>query len=150
MCNFHGTSQLQTTRTADDSTLLDDSRRPAFRATKLTATTFAILEHSDIYSERPLIYTKVVRPARTILILDTGCGGATSDHTINLRSLRRFIETVPVPKNEDGRPLNEGGKMGYVVVLSHCHFDHIRKYRIHNFTAGEGVRVVAYMAYRDI
>lgn len=98
--------------------------KPAFKATRLTATTFTVIEHSDSYGEQPLIYVKVIPDAQTVLILDTGCGGATDDSKIDVKDLRVFLETIKVSDN-DGKPLNEGGKMGYVVVLSHCHYDHI-------------------------
>ena len=100
----------------------------AFKASKLNSTTFLIIEHSDSYDEHPYIYAKLIPQANTILILDTGCGGRTDDPKIELTSLREFIETVEVDaryENGDSGPLNEGGKMGYVVVLSHCHYDHI-------------------------
>ena len=101
------------------------SRKAAFKADRLTPTVFIINEHSDIYDEKPLIYTKLVSSANTIVILDTGCGGATNDAGIEVKSLREFIETVPVEDN-DNRPLNPDGSMRYLVVLSHCHYDHIR------------------------
>jgi len=98
---------------------------PAFKASRLTPSTFLIIEHSDVYSEHPFIYAKIIPSANTIVIIDTGCGGATNDETINLKSLREFIETVGIEDNEGDKPLNEGGKMRYIVVLSHCHYDHI-------------------------
>lgn len=73
--------------------------------------------------------------AGTIILIDTGCGGASNDPEVRVTNVREFIETVDVPEN-GGRPLNgldnqsglEGGKrMGYIVVLTHCHYDHIRK-----------------------
>ncbi|OJA18172.1 hypothetical protein AZE42_05308 [Rhizopogon vesiculosus] len=97
---------------------------PAFTAQRLTKTTFLIIEWDDIFNEHPFIYAKVVPSANTILIMDTGCGGATNNPDIGLKSLREFIETVAIPDN-NGKPLNEGGKMKYIVVESHCHYDHI-------------------------
>lgn len=38
--------------------------------------------------------------------------------------MRKFIETVNIDDNE-GKPLNEGGHLKYVVVTTHCHYDHI-------------------------
>lgn len=100
------------------------AKRSAFKATRLTAYTFLIVETDDIYSEHPFIYAKLIPAANTILLLDTGCGGVSNDSNIEVTSLREFIETVGVEDN-DGRALNEGGKMRYIVVLSHCHYDHI-------------------------
>jgi glyoxylase-like metal-dependent hydrolase (beta-lactamase superfamily II) len=85
-----------------------------------------INEFADTYNESPLIYAKICTEISTIVIIDTGCGGATDDPDIDLKSLRTFIETVAVADN-GGRPMNEQGKMGYIVVLSHCHYDHICK-----------------------
>ncbi|KIJ67068.1 hypothetical protein HYDPIDRAFT_58724, partial [Hydnomerulius pinastri MD-312] len=97
---------------------------PAFTARRLTSSTFLITEWDDIFIEHPFIYAKIVSSAQTILILDTGCGGATHNPDIGLKSLREFIETIGVEDN-GGEPLNPGGKMAYVVVQSHCHYDHI-------------------------
>ncbi|KAH8100096.1 beta-lactamase-like protein [Cristinia sonorae] len=96
---------------------------PAFNAFRLTQSTFCIIEHSDVYDEHPYIYLKFLNDS-TVLILDTGCGGKTMKPDIALTSLREFIETVEIADN-GGRPLNESGKKGYIVVLSHCHYDHI-------------------------
>ena len=101
--------------------------KAAFKARRLTATTFVITEYMDIYHEQPLIYVKRVPSAGVILILDTGCGGATADPDVGVRSLREYIETVPISDNAD-EPLNKDCEMRYIVVLSHCHYDHIRAY----------------------
>lgn len=105
----------------------ENKELPAFTARRLTQTTFLIVEWDDIYNEQPFIYAKVVPSANTILILDTGCGGATYNPEIGLKDLRKFIETVAIPDNH-GKPLNEGGKMKYIVTESHCHYDHIRMF----------------------
>lgn len=105
----------------------DTPCKPAFKASRLTPSTFVINEYADIYDEHPLIYTKICAEINVIVIIDTGCGGATDDEDIDLKSLRSFIERVPVRDN-GGKPLNQGGKMKYIVVLSHCHYDHICEY----------------------
>ena len=92
-----------------------------FNCTKLNGTTFQIVE-DDKWSEIPFIYAKVYESV--IVLIDTGCGGAARDPNASLTSLRTFLETFPVDEN-DGKPLNAGGKKGYLVVCSHCHFDHI-------------------------
>lgn len=110
-------------------------KRSAFNATRLNPSTFLIKELDDIYSEHPLIYAKLVpdlpRPGfGTILLIDTGCGGASNDPAVQITSLREFIETVDVQDNED-HPLNpvngEGERMSYILITTHCHYDHIRK-----------------------
>lgn len=100
-------------------------RKSAFQATKLTPSTFLVKEFNDIFSEHPHIYVKVVPSVNTILVIDTGTGGNTNDQDVEVTSLRQFIETVEVNDN-DNQPLNGGGKMIYVVVTTHCHYDHIR------------------------
>ncbi|KAF8515693.1 Metallo-hydrolase/oxidoreductase [Hysterangium stoloniferum] len=102
--------------------------KAAFYATRLNSTTFLVKEYDDIYSEHPHIYAKIAPSANTVLLVDTGCGGASNDSEIEVKSLRRFMETINVDSN-DGKPLNPGGLMRYVVVLSHCHFDHIHVFR---------------------
>ncbi|KAF8807028.1 Metallo-hydrolase/oxidoreductase [Phlegmacium glaucopus] len=97
--------------------------KAAFQAIRLTSSTFLIKEYNDIYSEHPHIYAKLVLSSNTMLIIDTGCGGASNDPDITIKSLREFIETVKV-KDNNGLPLNEGS-MSYVVALTHCHYDHI-------------------------
>ncbi|KAI0787937.1 Metallo-hydrolase/oxidoreductase [Fomes fomentarius] len=103
----------------------------AFKAHRLTDSTFLIVEFDDVYDEHPFIYAKFVPAARTILLLDTGCGGKTEDPHKKITSLREFIERVLVENlgvpGHAGRPsdVHSGGEMRYVVVLTHCHYDHI-------------------------
>jgi glyoxylase-like metal-dependent hydrolase (beta-lactamase superfamily II) len=92
-----------------------------FTCSRLNPTTFQIIE-DDRWSEQPIIYVKVTET--TLVLLDTGCGGASKDPDVSLKSLRQFIENYIVPDN-DGKPLNLGGEKDYVVICSHCHFDHI-------------------------
>lgn len=99
-------------------------RKSAFKASRLTASTFLIVEHDDIYDEQPHIYVKLLPQARKILIIDTGCGGASNDPKVEIKSLKEFLETVNV-KDNDNKPLNENGSLSYIVVLSHIHYDHI-------------------------
>ncbi|KAF8656818.1 hypothetical protein AX16_002367 [Volvariella volvacea WC 439] len=96
----------------------------AFRATRLTGTTYLIKEYNDIFSEWPHIYIKIIPSADTIIVIDTGCGGRCNDDSVEVRSLREYIETYPVQENAS-QPLNPGGAMRYVVVTTHCHYDHI-------------------------
>ncbi|KAJ7034996.1 Metallo-hydrolase/oxidoreductase [Mycena alexandri] len=106
------------------STSIRAEPRAAFRTTRLTQSTFLLSEYNDVYDEQPQIFVKIVPAANAILIIDTGCGGATVNPDIEITSLRRYIEDVKLECN-DGKPLNEGGRMEYVVVATHCHYDHI-------------------------
>ncbi|OBZ72123.1 Metallo-beta-lactamase domain-containing protein 2 [Grifola frondosa] len=104
-------------------------------------TTFLIVETDDIYAEHPFIYAKIVPSANTILLIDTGCGGASNDPDIEITSLREFLETTAVADN-GGKPLNEQGRMRYVIVLSHCHYDHILG--VEQFTVDSPILASAY------
>ncbi|KAI0360152.1 Metallo-hydrolase/oxidoreductase [Trametes cingulata] len=106
------------------STTAPQEGKPAFTARCLTPRTFLLTETDDIYDEHPFIYATHVPAARTLLLLDTGCGGASRDPHASFTRLRDFLERAPVEDN-GGRPVNGGGEMRYVVVLSHCHYDHI-------------------------
>ena len=80
----------------------------------------------DAFDEHPFIYAKLVPAARTLLLVDTGCGGRTrAPSRPEFPRLRDFLERAPVADN-GGRPLNAGGALRYVVVLTPCHYDHIR------------------------
>ncbi|KAF9496778.1 Metallo-hydrolase/oxidoreductase [Pleurotus eryngii] len=95
-----------------------------FIASRLTPTTFLIKEYDDIYSEQPHMYAKLIQQLSTIIILDTGCGGNSSNPDVEIKELREFLETVGIEDNGGG-PLNEGRRMKYIIILSHCHYDHI-------------------------
>lgn len=95
-----------------------------FTASRLNGTTFQIVE-DDKFLEMPIIYAKVYRSV--FVLMDTGCGGAARDPSVELRSLRSFLETVPVKDNGEA-PLNSGGEREYLVICTHCHFDHISEY----------------------
>jgi glyoxylase-like metal-dependent hydrolase (beta-lactamase superfamily II) len=92
-----------------------------FSCKQLNSTTFLIVEH-DSFSEKPFIYAKTLKEQGLLVLSDTGCGGNGS---INLRS---FIETVPIPENSNIplNPLIDGSrKLKYLVICTHCHYDHI-------------------------
>ncbi|TCD60478.1 hypothetical protein EIP91_010026 [Steccherinum ochraceum] len=97
-------------------------------------------EEVAVICPHPYIYVKILDES-SILIIDTGCGGKTDRPEINLKSLREFIETVAVADN-GGKALNEGGRRGYIVVLTHCHFDHILG--VEQFAADSQILVSGY------
>ncbi|THV03231.1 Metallo-hydrolase/oxidoreductase [Dendrothele bispora CBS 962.96] len=100
------------------------TKTSAFTAIRLTTSTFLVKETNDIFEEHPHIYVKLVPSSNTVLVIDTGCGGQSNDEDVEITSLREFIETFPVIDN-NGKPLNPGGSMKYVVATTHCHYDHI-------------------------
>ena len=110
--------------------LTNEQARPAgpkssgttcFTGTRLNASTFLIIEN-DKWNEEPYIYVKVY--SSVLVLIDTGCGGAAKDETAKLTSLREFLEIFPIPDNQN-QPLNPESKKSYVIVCTHCHFDHI-------------------------
>ncbi|KAJ7284930.1 beta-lactamase-like protein [Mycena rebaudengoi] len=99
--------------------------RAAFEATRLTKSTFLLREYNDIYGENPHIYVKLIPSEGTILVIDTGCGGATIDQDIEITSLRTYIEEIKLKCNS-GEPLNPASRrMDYIIIPTHCHYDHI-------------------------
>ncbi|KAJ7170621.1 hypothetical protein C8R43DRAFT_875692 [Mycena crocata] len=91
--------------------------RAAFRTTCLTPSTFLLSEWNDIYGEHPQIYVKLFPHAHTILVIDTGCGGATVDPDIEVTSLRKYLEEFKLECN-NGAALNEGKNLDYVTTIT--------------------------------
>ncbi|KAF7327622.1 Metallo-hydrolase/oxidoreductase [Mycena kentingensis (nom. inval.)] len=100
------------------------NRKTAFQTERLTENTFLITEVDDIYDERPQIFVKRLANNCKLLVIDTGCGGATNDPDVQITGLREYLETVPLECNAN-EPLN-ASELGYIVVATHCHYDHIR------------------------
>lgn len=106
--------------------------KTSFTTRRINITTFLIVEQ-DAYSERPYIYAKQHPSAPVLVLCDTGCD-APEDPSVGLSSLREYLETHPIPEL-DGEPLNplvkdaDSGAVRpereYVVVCTHCHYDHI-------------------------
>ncbi|KAM3424779.1 hypothetical protein BST61_g6760 [Cercospora zeina] len=96
----------------------------SFSTTKLNSTTFLIQEH-DAYSERPFIYAKLPRNVPVLILTDTGCDEPDSQHK-NSRyiRLRDYLENFPIPANCN-KPLNPNSSLHYIVIFTHCHYDHI-------------------------
>jgi glyoxylase-like metal-dependent hydrolase (beta-lactamase superfamily II) len=99
-----------------------DSHLPttSFISRRVNASTFLIIE-DDEYSEQPYIFVKVYDDH--ILINDTGCNTPRHKDS-SLVSLRSYLETYDLPLNGH-QPLNPGARKKYVIVCSHCHYDHI-------------------------
>lgn len=96
------------------------ARSTSFTTRRLNASTFLIIE-DDEYGEQPHIYVKVY--ATALLVTDTGCD-APRRKPVAMPHLREYLESHLVPCN-DGRALNPHGDKDYLVLCSHCHYDHI-------------------------
>src|SRR5579862_8591551 len=99
-----------------------------FTCVRLNPTTFRIRE-DDMFDQLPFIYAKLYDDPPLLVLTDTGCGGAARVQFVQLTSLRDFIETYPVADNGH-MPLNPRDEAGlakreYLVICTHCHFDHI-------------------------
>ena len=96
-----------------------------FSCKRLNATTFVVVEW-DRFEEKPFIYAKICKDIGVLVLSDTGCGG---DSAAKLGTLRAFLENHPVPENGHVplNPCHEKNKhsLEYVVILTHCHYDHI-------------------------
>jgi len=92
----------------------------SFISRKINASTFLVIE-DDIYGEEPYIYVKVY--ANHLLVTDTGCDSPRSKNR-SLTSLRQYLETFPLSSNGN-RSLNPNGSKAYIIICSHCHYDHI-------------------------
>lgn len=99
-----------------------------FSCTRLNSSTFLIVE-SDRYDEHPFIYAKIYQHPSLIVLSDTGCGGGHRQASrLPPDTLRNFLETYPVVDNGN-KPLNphlhEGPAFSYLIIETHCHYDHI-------------------------
>jgi hypothetical protein len=83
-------------------------------------TTFLVIE-DDSYGEQPHIYVKIYPDL--IFISNTGCN-SPRETSKTVTSLRDYLETFPVPANNDS-PLNPNGTKPYLILCTHCHYDHI-------------------------
>ncbi|OCL07992.1 Metallo-hydrolase/oxidoreductase [Glonium stellatum] len=98
-----------------------------FSTKRLNHSTFLITE-DDSYREHPFIYAKLHSKLPLLILSDTGCN-SPRDSSVEVKSLRQYIEMYPIPAN-DGKPLNPIGSDGkaereYMVICTHCHYDHI-------------------------
>lgn len=92
----------------------------SFTSHRVNSSTFVIIE-DDKYGEQPYIYVR--KFADHLLVTDTGCNSPRSERA-TLTSLRDYLETYPIPSNGH-QCLNPVGQKKYIIICSHCHYDHI-------------------------
>ncbi|KAF2633605.1 hypothetical protein BU25DRAFT_328988 [Macroventuria anomochaeta] len=94
-----------------------------FTIRQLNRTTYLIREN-DRFGEKPHIYVKKHtetlpggQTASVLIVNDTGCGTSAPDNTSKSRewNISTFID----------HHLNATGDTLYLIILSHCHYDHI-------------------------
>lgn len=92
----------------------------SFFSTRVNSSTFLVIE-DDSFGEHPHIYIKCY--PEHILLTDTGCN-SPRQKGLSITVLKEYLETVPIAcyNNE---PLNLEGRKPYIIICSHCHFDHI-------------------------
>ncbi|KAK3071375.1 hypothetical protein LTR53_008727 [Teratosphaeriaceae sp. CCFEE 6253] len=118
----------------------------SFTTKRVNATTFVVQEH-DAYGEIPLIYVKQHPTAPVIILSDTGCDEPSEKHKHDkIIHLRDYLEHHPVSAN-NSQPLNPGGKLKYIIICTHCHYDHTLG--VPQFLAGGTTEIVASAAGRD-
>ncbi|KAH7125148.1 hypothetical protein B0J11DRAFT_396603, partial [Dendryphion nanum] len=106
----------------DSAPVKRDSSACPFTIRELNITTHLIREN-DRFGEYPHIYVKLISQTdqnghitKVLVITDTGVGTAsahTPEHPV--WTIKSFID----------HNLNPNGEIPYLVILSHCHFDHI-------------------------
>jgi len=92
----------------------------SFVCRQINPSTFLVVE-DDAYGEQPHIYVKAYQ--QYLIVTDTGCNNPRRKNT-SLTSLRQYLETFPLSIN-DNKSLNPEGKKRYIIICSHCHYDHI-------------------------
>ncbi|KAH9838182.1 Metallo-beta-lactamase superfamily [Teratosphaeria destructans] len=118
----------------------------SFTTRRVNRSTFVVCE-SDLYRENPLIYVKIHPRAPFVIVTDTGCDEPAARHKQDtFTHLRDYLECYPNPANA-GRPLNPGGERQYMIICTHCHFDHTGG--ITQFLEGGTTEIVASAAGRD-
>jgi glyoxylase-like metal-dependent hydrolase (beta-lactamase superfamily II) len=92
----------------------------SFVSRRVNPSTFVVSEDDD-FGEQPYIYIKIY--AKFIIVTDSGCN-KPRNKDVQISSLRQYIEEYPISSNSNAR-LNPGGKKAYIIICSHCHYDHI-------------------------
>lgn len=114
-----------------------------FTVSRVNSTTWAICEN-DSYGEHPIIYCLIHPTLPLIIISDTGCDSPNKSKkngkcftipyldqlltpllTAKYVHLLDFLRHYPIPENSH-QPLDaHPGERSYIIICTHCHFDHI-------------------------
>jgi glyoxylase-like metal-dependent hydrolase (beta-lactamase superfamily II) len=89
---------------------------PPYFCSRLNNTTFLVVHH-DKYSEFPFIYVKLYQSLSLAVVIDTGCGAHNGQDDAPVLELKDFIH--------DEILNSEQASFDFMVVCTHCHFDHI-------------------------
>ncbi|KAI7185527.1 hypothetical protein KC316_g3987 [Hortaea werneckii] len=118
----------------------------SFTTRRVNKSTFVVQEH-DAYGELPLIFVKVHPTVPVVIVSDTGCDEPSKKHKDdNYIHLRHYLENYPISCNNN-LPLNHGGEKRYLIICTHCHFDHTGG--IMQFLRGGTTEILASAAGRD-
>ena len=90
---------------------------PTYALWQLNLTTWLVV-HNDKYYEFPYIYVKLYSHLHLAVVFDTGCGTKYSKSHEQPTELKTFIEERILPKSSSS-------DYRFMVICTHCHFDHI-------------------------
>lgn len=98
---------------------------PAYTCSQLNPSTYLII-HNDTFKEYPYIYVKIYpSPLNLIVIFDTGCGTANTQHDATPQDLKDFIKQTFLDTQLNSVDHSSDPNWEYIVICTHCHFDHI-------------------------
>lgn len=110
---------------------------PPYYGSRLNDTTHLIVHHDKDY-EFPFIYVKLYPSLSLAVVIDTGCGAHNGQSDAPVLELKDFIHREILS--------SEQASFDFIVVCTHCHFDHIGG--IEAFS-NAGARIVASGHDRD-
>jgi glyoxylase-like metal-dependent hydrolase (beta-lactamase superfamily II) len=90
---------------------------PTYALSRLNSTTWLVV-HNDKYYEFPYIYVKVYNHLQLAVVFDTGCGTKYGKSHEQPAELMTFIVERILPEDSSS-------VYGFMIICTHCHFDHI-------------------------
>lgn len=99
---------------------------PAYYSSRLNESTYIVV-HRDKLSEYPYIYVKLYHEPSLVVVFDTGCGADSTHNEDEAQDLKDFIQTdlLSAAYETSGDPGNGIRESDWMVICTHCHFDHI-------------------------